>query len=89
GATVQVRNDEGLVIGTGTVAVNGTFVVSLDAPLAAGQAISLVQTDAAGNTSTVIDVTVSQAPVPASPTDIVVAGDGTSVSGTAPGNAQV
>ncbi|CRN06907.1 hypothetical protein PYEL_27300 [Pseudomonas sp. URMO17WK12:I11] len=89
GATVQVRNDEGLVIGTGTVAVNGTFVVNLDAPLAAGQAISLVQTDAAGNTSTVIDVTVSQAPVPASPTDIVVAGDGTSVSGTAPGNAQV
>ncbi|MFK3818209.1 BapA/Bap/LapF family large adhesin [Pseudomonas sp. NPDC089407] len=84
GATVEVRDGNGAVIGTGTVAPNGTFVVDLDAPLIAGEDIVLVQTDAAGNSSTGVSVVVSDAPLPDSPTEVVVAADGSSISGTAP-----
>ncbi|WP_028631626.1 BapA/Bap/LapF family large adhesin [Pseudomonas parafulva] len=89
GATVQVRNTNGDVLGTATVAANGTFVVNLGTALSAGEALVLVQTDAAGNTSIATNVTVPQAPIPASPSAIVVAADGSSVSGTAPANSQV
>ncbi|QJQ08732.1 BapA prefix-like domain-containing protein [Pseudomonas putida] len=89
GATVEVRDAQGTVIGTGIVAPNGTFVVDLDAPLAAGENIVLVQTDAAGNTSAGVSVTVADTPLPESPSGVVVAGDGSSVSGTAPAGTQV
>ncbi|MFJ7009813.1 BapA/Bap/LapF family large adhesin, partial [Pseudomonas putida] len=89
GATVEVRDAQGTVIGTGIVAPNGTFVVDLEAPLAAGEDIVLVQTDAAGNTSAGVSVTVADTPLPESPSGVVVAGDGSSVSGTAPAGTQV
>ncbi|MFK2914020.1 BapA/Bap/LapF family large adhesin, partial [Pseudomonas sp. 3HC3] len=89
GATVEVRDAQGAVIGTGTVAPNGTFVVDLEAPLAAGENLVLVQTDAAGNTSAEVSVTVADTPLPESPSGVVVAGDGSSVSGTAPADTQV
>ncbi|MDP9520651.1 BapA/Bap/LapF family large adhesin [Pseudomonas putida] len=89
GATVQVRDTQGVVLGSGIVAPNGTFVVDLEAPLAAGENIVLVQTDAAGNTSAGVSVTVTDTPLPESPSGVVVAGDGSSVSGTAPAGTQV
>ena len=89
GATVEVRDAQGAVIGTGTVAPNGTFVIDLEAPLAAGENLVLVQTDAAGNTSAGVSVTVADTPLPESPSGVVVAGDGSSVSGTAPADTQV
>ncbi|UVL79367.1 Ig-like domain-containing protein [Pseudomonas putida] len=89
GATVEVRDTQGAVLGSGIVAPNGTFVVDLDAPLAAGENIVLVQTDAAGNTSAGVSVTVADTPLPESPSGVVVAGDGSSVSGTAPAGTQV
>lgn len=67
GATVEVRDAQGTVLGTGTVAPNGTFVVDLETPLAAGETLVLVQTDAAGNTSVGLSVTVADAPLPESP----------------------
>lgn len=89
GATVQVRDTQGGVLGSGIVAPNGTFVVDLEAPLAAGENIVLVQTDAAGNTSAGVSVTVADTPLPESPSGVLVAGDGSSVSGTAPAGTQV
>ena len=89
GATVEVRDTQGAVLGSGIVAPNGTFVVDLDAPLTAGENIVLVQTDAAGNTSAGVSVTVADTPLPESPSGVVVAGDGSSVSGTAPAGTQV
>ncbi|MEX5505975.1 Ig-like domain-containing protein, partial [Pseudomonas putida] len=89
GATVEVRDTQGVVLGSGIVAPNGTFVVDLEAPLAAGENIVLVQTDAAGNTSAGVSVTVADTPLPESPSGVVVAGDGSSVSGTAPAGTQV
>ncbi|WP_257205260.1 Ig-like domain-containing protein, partial [Pseudomonas monteilii] len=89
GATVEVRDAQGAVIGTGTVAPNGTFVVDLEAPLAAGENLVLVQTDAAGNTSAGVSVTVADTPLPESPSGVLVTGDGTSISGSAPAGTQV
>ncbi|MGE1613350.1 BapA/Bap/LapF family large adhesin [Pseudomonas monteilii] len=89
GATVEVRDAQGTVLGTGTVAPNGTFVVDLETPLAAGETLVLVQTDAAGNTSVGLSVTVADAPLPESPSGVVVSADGASVSGTAPTGTQV
>ncbi|WP_330508943.1 Ig-like domain-containing protein [Pseudomonas putida] len=89
GATVEVRDAQGAVIGTGTVAANGTFVVDLEAPLAAGENLVLVQTDAAGNTSAGVSVTVADTPLPESPSGVLVTGDGTSISGSAPAGTQV
>ncbi|WP_256671979.1 Ig-like domain-containing protein, partial [Pseudomonas sp. SG-MS2] len=89
GATVQVLDADGNVIGSGTVAANGTFLVELDAPVAAGESIVLVQTDAAGNPSPELSIIVPQTPVPEGPAGVVVAPDGSSVSGTAPAGSLV
>ncbi|MBC3487762.1 hypothetical protein HU750_19025, partial [Pseudomonas sp. SWRI50] len=89
GAKVEVKDADGTVIGSGTVAPNGTFVVDLETPLAAGQAIVLVQTDAAGNESVGIAVIVADVPLPESPSGLVLAADGSSISGSAPAGTQV
>ncbi|WP_176510425.1 Ig-like domain-containing protein, partial [Pseudomonas urethralis] len=74
----------GAVIGTGVVAANGTFLVDLNAPVSAADRIVLVQTDAAGNASLELTVIVPATAVPESPAGLVLAADGTSISGTAP-----
>ncbi|MFK0311629.1 BapA/Bap/LapF family large adhesin [Pseudomonas sp. NPDC090233] len=84
GATVEVRDANGALIGSGTVSDNGTFLVTLTAPVSAGESIVLVQTDAAGNPSVGLNIIVPQTPVPESPAGLVVAADGSAVSGTAP-----
>ncbi|MCF3158971.1 MULTISPECIES: BapA/Bap/LapF family large adhesin [Pseudomonas] len=89
GATVEIRDGNGNVIGTGVVAANGTFLIDLDSPLAAGDAIALQQTDAAGNPSVALTVTVPAIAVPDSPTGLVVAADGSAISGTAPAGSLV
>ena len=89
GARVEVRDADGNLIGTGTVAANGSFVLSLDTPVTAGQSINLTQFDAANNPSENVQFTVPVTPVPAAPADVVVAGDGSSISGTAPVGSQV
>ncbi|MBF8745686.1 BapA/Bap/LapF family large adhesin [Pseudomonas monteilii] len=89
GATVQVRDSAGNLIGSGTVAANGTFVIALDTPVVAGESLQVVQSDAAGNTSDPVSVTVPATALPASPDNLVLAGDGTSISGTAPAGSVV
>lgn len=83
GAIVEVRDANGALLGTGTVGANGTFLFDLDTPAAAGQAISLVQKDAAGNTSPELDLTVPTTPIPATPSNLNLAADGSSISGSA------
>ncbi|WP_438811939.1 Ig-like domain-containing protein, partial [Pseudomonas syringae] len=51
GATVEVRDANGTVIGTGVVADNGTFLINLDPAVQPGEQLSLVQTDPSGNVS--------------------------------------
>jgi len=89
GATVEIRDGNGNVIGTGVVAANGTFLIDLDSPLAAGDTIALQQTDAAGNPSVALTVIVPAIAVPDSPAGLVVAADGSAISGTAPAGSLV
>ena len=89
GATVEVRDGAGALLGSGVVGANGTFVVNLDAALTAGQSIELVQTDTAGNPSTAVNVIVPATPLPDSPTGLAVSADGTTLSGSAPAGTQV
>lgn len=84
GATVEVRDANGAVIGSGVVAANGTFLVDLNGPVSANDSIVLVQTDAAGNPSVALNVIVPATAVPESPAGLVLAADGSSISGTAP-----
>jgi VCBS repeat-containing protein len=89
GATVEIRDGNGNVLGTGVVAANGTFLVNLDNPVTAGEVLVLMQTDAAGNPSVALTVIVPATEVPESPSGLVVAGDGTSISGSAPAGSLV
>lgn len=52
GATIEVRNAGG-VIGTGSVAPDGTYSVPLDTPQTAGQALTVTQADAGGTSPSV------------------------------------
>ncbi|MDZ5605524.1 Ig-like domain-containing protein, partial [Pseudomonas sp. RP23018S] len=82
-----MRDANGTVIGAGVVAANGTFVLSLDSAVIAGETINLIQTDAAGNTSAGFDFTVPATPAPVSPTGLTLNADGSELSGIAtPGN---
>ncbi|MDG9890784.1 BapA/Bap/LapF family large adhesin [Pseudomonas juntendi] len=89
GATVQVRDANGTLIGSGVVTANGTFLLDLDPPALPGERLSLVQTDPSGNASLALDYDVPLVTVPLSPSDLVVAEDGTSVSGSAPVGSRV
>ncbi|WP_185079501.1 Ig-like domain-containing protein, partial [Pseudomonas protegens] len=50
GASVEVRDAGGVLLGTATVASNGNFSVTLSPAAVAGSNLSVVQIDAAGNT---------------------------------------
>jgi flagella basal body P-ring formation protein FlgA len=88
GATVQVRDANGNVLGSAVVAADGTFAITLSSPQVDGQVLSLQQTDPAGNTSLSANVAAPDidAPVdttpPAAPTGLVVSGDGTLLTGS-------
>ncbi|MEG3090598.1 BapA/Bap/LapF family large adhesin [Sphingomonas sp. PB1R3] len=88
GATVTVRDTLGNAIGTGTVATDGTYAVTLTTPQANGQALSVVQADATGNTSTPIPLAAPDITPPAVPTALVN-GVGTVVTGTGEAGATV
>ncbi|CAI3794670.1 hypothetical protein DBADOPDK_01062 [Pseudomonas sp. MM223] len=89
GATVEVRDAGGNLIGTATVGANGTFVVNLAPAAQPGEQLSLVQTDPSGNASEALPFQVPATATPASPGDLVVAADGTSITGSAPAGSRV
>ncbi len=83
GATVTIRNPLGVVIGSATVAADGSYVAPLNPPQTDGEVLSVRQADAAGNvsptTSTVAPDLVADSN-PDAPTAVVGA-DGASVNG--------
>ncbi|CAI3794674.1 hypothetical protein DBADOPDK_01063 [Pseudomonas sp. MM223] len=89
GATVEVRDADGTVIGTGVVSANGTFLINLDPAVQPGEQLSLVQTDPSGNASQALPFEVPATTAPASPGNLVFAADGTHISGTAPAGTRV
>ncbi|MFJ3075450.1 BapA/Bap/LapF family large adhesin [Pseudomonas sp. NPDC087029] len=89
GATVEVRDANGNLIGSGVVGANGTFLIDLDPAVQPGAQLDLVQIDSAGNSSPVLDYQVPLTATPDSPSNLVIAGDGSSISGTAPAGSRV
>ncbi len=89
GATVEVRDANGTLVGTGTVTANGTFLIDLDPAALPGERLSLVQTDPSGNASEALTYDVPLVVTPTSPSELVVAADGSSISGSAPAGSRV
>lgn len=82
GDTVTVRDVNGALIATGTVAVNGTFIITLVPAVAQGVVLGVTQADAAGNVSAGTDVTVPDGTGPLAPVNPVLSADGTVVTGS-------
>jgi len=83
GSTVNVRDAAGNLVGTGTVGADGTFDVTLTTPQANGQNLDVTLTDAAGNTSQAGVITAPDVTPPAAPSELVVNGQGTTLTGRA------
>ncbi|MDZ5605518.1 Ig-like domain-containing protein, partial [Pseudomonas sp. RP23018S] len=81
GATVQVRDAAGNVIGTGQVRADGGFTLTLDPAQANGEFIDVRQTDAAGNASSPLALQVPDITAPEAVQNVVVSADGLTVSG--------
>ena len=88
GATVTIRDAGGTLLGTATVAANGSYAAILTTPQVNGQALSVTQADAAGNASTPAAVTAPDLTPPAAPIGLV-SGDGTTLTGTGEAGATV
>ena len=82
GSTVTVRNALGAVLGTTTVAANGSFTVALSAAQIDNQVLSITQADAAGNVSLAASAIAPDLTPPAAPSSMQVSADGLTVSGT-------
>ncbi|MES3043815.1 BapA/Bap/LapF family large adhesin [Sphingomonas faeni] len=80
GATIQVRDASGAVIGTGVVGADGTYSVTLTAPQIKGDPIVVTQTDPAGNVSGGTTVATPDLTAPAAPSATVDA-TGTIITG--------
>jgi sugar lactone lactonase YvrE len=89
GSTVSVRTAGGLVLGTATVAANGTFSVTLGTPQINNETLSVTQADAAGNVSVPASATAPDLTPPVAATTLLVSGDGLSLSGVGEAGATV
>ncbi|MHC8407041.1 BapA/Bap/LapF family large adhesin [Pseudomonas sp. TMB3-21] len=83
GASVEVTDALGNVVGSATVAANGTFLIALDAGITAGQVLTVNQTDVATNVSADASLTVPAVPPPDAPGNLALTPDGVTLSGTA------
>ena len=88
-STITITNGSGGPIGTGTTDGNGNFIINLTPAQTNGQTISVVASDAAGNTSIPATTVATDTTAPTPPGNLVVSGDGTSVSGTAEPNSTI
>ena len=83
GATVTVRGPDGTIIGSGLVAANGSFTLTLDSAQLNAQHLSVTQTDAGNNTSVAVAVTAPDFTPPPAPSALALAGSGLQLSGNA------
>jgi hypothetical protein len=86
GATVDVRDSSGALLGSGPAAVDGSFSIVLSPAAPEGTLLSVTASDAAGNTSAPTSVTVDALP-PAAPS--VDPSNGRTVTGSAEPGARV
>ncbi|MEQ9862622.1 Ig-like domain-containing protein, partial [Pectobacterium cacticida] len=83
GSTVTVTDANGTTLGSAVANADGSFTVPLTPPAANGEVLTITATDAAGNISESINTTAPDITAPDAPTNLVVAEDGTAVSGNA------
>ncbi|UUS56824.1 MULTISPECIES: BapA/Bap/LapF family large adhesin [unclassified Acinetobacter] len=81
GTTVEVKDQDGKVIGTGTVDSSGNFDVELKDPLTNGETVDVTVTDKAGNKSEPTEATAKDTTKPDAPKDVVITDDGEHVTG--------
>lgn len=82
GAHLVISNAAGAALGTGTVAANGTFSVTLNAPQLNGEVLSVVQSDVVGNPSVAATVTAADLTAPGLPVVSALSADGLALTGT-------
>ena len=88
GATIRITDPQGVVIGTATVAANGTYSATLTTPQINGETLAVVQADASGNASPSVPTIAPDLTAPAAPTGSVTS-DGTVVTGTGEAGATI
>src|SRR5471032_2062559 len=81
GHTITIKNDKGDVVGSGTVAADGTFDIPLTSAHIKGETLFVRLTDLAGNESLPGSVVAGGTPGLNAPTDVTVSADGITVSG--------
>ena len=81
GATVTIREPNGVLLGSGRVGANGTYFVTLLQPQTNGETVVATQADGAGNVSGPAAAVAPDLTAPGAPTGLTVSGDGTSVNG--------
>ncbi|RYL22706.1 Ig-like domain-containing protein, partial [Acinetobacter piscicola] len=89
GSTVEIKDKEGNLLGSGTADANGDFTVGLDNPLTNGETVDVTAKDEAGNVSDKTEVTAVDSTAPNAPSDVVISADGTTVTGKAEAGATV
>lgn len=83
GSTITVKDANGVTIGTGVAGNDGSFTVSISPAQKNGETLNVTATDKAGNGSLATPVEAPDSTAPNSPTGVVVAPDGGSISGSA------
>ncbi|MQT31151.1 BapA/Bap/LapF family large adhesin [Pseudomonas helleri] len=81
GSTVTVKNAAGAVIGSGPVALDGSFAITLNTAQTNGETLNVTLTDKTGNVSVVTPVIAGDTTAPVAPTELVVSADGLTLSG--------
>ncbi|MCL6231047.1 Ig-like domain-containing protein, partial [Acinetobacter amyesii] len=81
GSTVEIKDQDGNVIGTGTVDSNGDFSVELEEPLTNGETIEATVTDPAGNESEPTEATAPDTTGPQAPADLAFNDTGSQITG--------
>lgn len=81
GATVQIRDPAGNVLGTAQVGTNGQFSATLSPAQTNGETLGVVQLDAAGNVSSNVELVAQDLSAPAPLSNVVINGNGLTVSG--------
>ncbi|MCL2894276.1 Ig-like domain-containing protein [Brenneria sp. MC1SB4.1] len=89
GSTVTITDAAGNALGNVTVGDDGSFTVPLLPALTNGEAITVVASDAAGNASTTVTAVAPDTTAPSTPADLLVAADGSAVSGNAEAGSMV
>ncbi|POT56297.1 Ig-like domain repeat protein [Citrobacter amalonaticus] len=83
GSTVVIKDSQGNVLGSGQAGSDGTFAITIAPAKTNGETLTISVTDKASNSGPVESLKVPDITPPASPSGLVVAADGESVSGQA------